>query len=130
MINLAKRVTIPKLSPSHSKARIVQVLKPYEQMSTPLATSSKDIYVECYDTIMVLECSPDLIADPADREYDDQKLMMIIETCEDGDLHLKQEVIEESQWFDVNTEIGIIVDDDDEVDDDWTWQAYFHDGST
>mmetsp|Transcript_8472 Transcript_8472/g.12711 ORF Transcript_8472/g.12711 Transcript_8472/m.12711 type:complete len:120 (+) Transcript_8472:139-498(+) len=112
-ISLSKRITIPRLSPTHTKSRVVQFLaKPKES-------------VESYSPLMILECSPDLIADPADREYPEQKLHMFIETCDEGIL---QDLNDHGgKWLDVGTSLGIIVDDDEEIDGDWTWQAYLHD---
>ena len=142
---MSKRVTIPQLSPTHTSARIIKLLQPAATTSsttTGTDNSSNYPFVESYDCIMILECSADLVADPADRDYEDQQLHMIIETCEEGFLKLNSGILsmlEASQQGDVmaqsktnrmpvGTEIGII-DDDDEIDGEWTWQAYFHDGS-
>mmetsp|Transcript_9220 Transcript_9220/g.11623 ORF Transcript_9220/g.11623 Transcript_9220/m.11623 type:complete len:125 (-) Transcript_9220:590-964(-) len=111
LINLSKRLTIPRLSPSHTSARIVRFL----------AFNGQD--VESYDPIMILECSPDLIHDPADRDFPDQKRLMFIETCDEG--ILKELNDHEGKWLDVGTPIGV-VDDGDVVDKDWIWQAYLH----
>ena len=113
LINLSKRLTIPRLSPSHTSARIVRFLG---------VTNGQD--VESYDPIMILECSPDLVNDPADRDFDDQKLLMFVETCEEG--ILKDLDDHGGKWLGVGTPIGI-VDDGDAVDDDLIWQAYLHD---
>lgn len=112
LINLSKRLTIPRLSPTHTSARIHRFLAKDQQ------------YVENYDPIMILECSSDLVADPADRDFPDQKLFMFIETCEEG--VLKDLNDHGGQWVDVGTPIGI-VDDGDNVDMDWIWQGYLHD---
>ena len=73
---------------------------------------------------MVLECSSNLVADPADRDHPDQKLLMLVETCDEG--ILKKLDDHGGEWLDVGTPLGI-VDDGDDVDGDWTWQAYLHD---
>lgn len=112
LINLlSKRITIPQLSPSHTSARILRFL--------PKANS----YVETYDPIMILECSEDLVSDPADRDYPDQKLIMIVETCDEG--LVRNLNTHNGEWINIGTEVGI-VDDDDPIDDNWTWQAYKH----
>jgi len=118
---LSKRITIPRLSPTHTSARIVRFLAP------PQATLTS------YDPIMVLECSSDLVADPADRAYPDQQLHMLIETCEEGSLGITKKEMEEyvgdgsgSSWLSVGTELGVVEDGDD-VDGDWIWQGYLHD---
>ena len=142
---MSKRVTIPQLSPTHTSARIIKLLQPASTASSTTSTDNASNYpfVESYDCIMILECSADLIADPADRDYDDQQLHMIIETCEEGFLKLNSAILSKleaseqagdltaqskTNWMPIGTEIGII-DDDDEIDGEWTWQAYFHDGS-
>ncbi len=112
LISLSKRITIPRLSPTHTKSRVVKFL------AKPKSS------VEEYSPIMILECSPDLIADPADREYPDQKLLMFIETCDEGVVQGLDDY--GGEWLDVGSSLGIIVDDDNEVDGDWTWQAYIH----
>ena len=146
LLNLSKRITIPQLSPTHTSARIIKLLQPLAVHSSAedATTLNVMIYplVEAYDCIMILECSADLIADPADRDYDDQQLHMIIETCDEGLLKLNSDILSKlkpsesgdisievkSDWMPIGTEIGVI-DDDDEIDGDWIWQAYFHDGS-
>jgi len=146
LINLSKRVTIPQLSPTHTSARIIKLLQPAATTSsttTGTENASNYPFVESYDCIMILECSADLVADPADRDYEDQQLHMIIETCEEGFLKLNSGILSmleapseqgdvtaqsKTDWMPIGTEIGVI-DDDDEIDGEWTWQAYFHDGS-
>ena len=48
---------------------------------------------------------------------------------EEGVLHWNKEVgTDESQWLEVGTVLGEIVDEDDEgLDEEWKWQAYLHD---
>ncbi len=87
---------------------------------------------------MILQCSSDLIADPADRKYDDEKLLMFIETCDEGIVKsLNMDLVESGTWLDVGTTIGMIdeeEDDDDdnenmdvnEIKDEFLWQAYLH----
>jgi pyruvate/2-oxoglutarate dehydrogenase complex dihydrolipoamide acyltransferase (E2) component len=115
LISLSKRITIPQLSPTHTSARIIRFLtKPQSN-------------VETYDPVMILECSSDLIADKADRKYDDEKLFMFIETCDEGVITNLND--HGGQWLDVGTDIGIIQEeeeDDEEDDGEWIWQAYLH----
>ena len=47
-----------------------------------------------------------------------------LKPSESGDISIEVK----SDWMPIGTEIGVI-DDDDEIDGDWIWQAYFHDGS-
>ena len=109
---MSKRMTIPRLSPSHTRARVVRFL------CEPGAS------VEEYQPVVILECSSDLVADPADRSSPDHKPMMLLETLEEGTLEKLNDW--RGQWMDVGTEIGVI-DDGDDVDFDWSWQAYLHD---
>jgi pyruvate/2-oxoglutarate dehydrogenase complex dihydrolipoamide acyltransferase (E2) component len=77
--------------------------------------------VEAYHTVFIVDCSPDLLT-PGFRDDPDQKLSMIVESQEEGEVsQLKTEVL--GQWLDVGTVVGVI-DDGDEVDGDWAWQAY------
>eukprot|EP00553_Chaetoceros_curvisetus_P011801 CAMPEP_0204640054 /NCGR_PEP_ID=MMETSP0717-20131115/45385_1 /ASSEMBLY_ACC=CAM_ASM_000666 /TAXON_ID=230516 /ORGANISM="Chaetoceros curvisetus" /LENGTH=133 /DNA_ID=CAMNT_0051660349 /DNA_START=297 /DNA_END=698 /DNA_ORIENTATION=+ len=120
IINLSKRITIPRLSPTHTKARVVRFIVPNGTKTSP------------YDPILILECSPDLIADPADRKSDDHRPMMLLETQEEGILQDLND--HNGEWLEVGTVLGsILEDDDDDLDinendseDDWTWQAYLH----
>lgn len=78
---------------------------------------------------MILECSSDLIADPADRDYPEQKLKMIIETCDDGVVMDFND--HDGKWLEVGTTLAKIVeidDDDNDVpaDDDWLWEGFKH----
>ena len=113
---LSKRITIPRLSPSHTSARIIQFLK------------KEGSEVRDYDPILILECSPDLKADVADRKFPDETLQMIIETNDEGVLRdLNADHEDKLQWMKVGTPIGVI-DDGDDIDGDWTWQGYLHQG--
>lgn len=48
---------------------------------------------------------------------------MIVENQEDGTItSLDTNVI--GKWLDVDTAIGVIDDGEEEMDGDWTWQAY------
>jgi|EP00979_Chaetoceros_neogracilis_P004895 hypothetical protein len=144
---MSKRVTIPQLSPTHTSARIIKLLQPHHGADSTAKdaaslNSVKYPLVQSYDCIMILECSADLIADPADRDYVDQQLHMIVETCDEGLLKLNNDVLSKmeqsgnsdisketkTEWMPIGTQIGVI-DDDEEIDGDWIWQAYFHDGS-
>ena len=127
IINLSKRITIPKLSPTHTSSKIIKFL-----------TQNKT-YVQSYDPIMILQCSSDLIADPADRKYDNEELLMFIETCDEGIVKgLDEGLVGSGEWLDVGTTIGIIDEEDDgdndgdrkdqnEIKDEFLWQAYSHD---
>lgn len=110
----SKRMTIPRLSPTHTKAKITKFL------------AKKGDTVEPYDTVFIVSCSPDFITEGF-RDTPDQEVSMIIENQEDGTItELDESVL--GKWLDVDTPIGII-DDGDEVDGDWadwTWQAYTH----
>jgi hypothetical protein len=110
---LSKRITIPRLSPSHTKVRFLR----YE---VNVATGME---VAAYDPIMVVECSPDLVTAGL-RESPDETLQMMIDTQEEGVLR-NLKAIDETEWLNVGTEIGI-VDDGDPIDGDWAWQAYLH----
>lgn len=81
-----------------------------------------------------MECSPDLRADPSDRDFPEQTLEMIVETNDEGILRdlisvegdgAKSGNESKSKWLKVGTPIGVI-DDGEDVDGDWTWQAYIH----
>lgn len=109
---LSKRITIPRLSPTHSQSRITKWL-----------VKDGDA-VEPYDTAFLLECSPDFLT-PGYREEPDQTVSMIVENQEDGVISgLDTNVL--GKWLDVDTPIGV-VDDGEAIDGDWTWQAYTHD---
>ena len=109
---MSKRMTIPRLSPSHTRARVVRFL------------CESGASVEEYQPVVILECSSDLVADPADRSSPDHKPMMLLESMEEGTLEKLNDW--KGQWMDVGTEIGV-VDDGDDIDFDWSWQAYLHD---
>jgi hypothetical protein len=108
----AKRITIPRLSPTHTKSRITEFFV------------KQGDYVEPYDTIFVVECSPDFITEGF-REFPDQQVSMIVENQEEGVIQeLRTDLL--GKWVDVDTHIGIVDDGDGEIDGDWTWQAYKH----
>lgn len=112
LVNLfSKRLSLPQLSPSHTSGRILKFLK------------KDDVYVESYDPLMIIECSKDLIADPAGRAHPDERLIMIIETCDEG--YLKNMNDHNNEWIDIGTEIGTVYDGDP-VDSEWIWQAYVY----
>ena len=124
-----KRLTIPQLSPTHTSARITQLLKPAEAAAAASYPS-----VEAYDPVFVLQCSSDLIADRAFRDYDDQMPSMIVETCDDGLLKWEPHIVAEferngaTDWLDVGTVVGVIDDEDDheqgdDEEEDWLWQG-------
>ena len=112
---LSKRITIPRLSPTHTESRITQFLV------------QKGDEVEPYETVFIVECSPDFLT-PGFRETPDQKVSMIIENQEDGKItELLTDLL--GKWLAVDTPIGIL-DDGDDIDGDWTWQAYTHTNSS
>lgn len=87
---------------------------------------------------MILECSSDLIADPADRNYESEQLHMLIETCDEGIvMGLDDELVNSGVWLDVGTTIGRIIEEEDDGSDEnddvggkgdeFLWQAYLHD---
>lgn len=110
------RVTIPQLSPTHTRAKIVQWC----------GTVDKN-WVESYNPLFILQCSPDLITEGY-RQSPDHEPLMIVETHDEGQLTL-DETIQLNQWYDVGTTVGEIDDgdsDDDDNDGEWLWQAYSH----
>ena len=109
---LAKRITIPQLSPTHTSARVVRFL------------CEPGTSVEEYRPVLILQCTADLVADPADRPTPGYKPFMLLESLEEG--VLKELDDWQGEWIDVGTVLGV-VDDGDEIDGDWTWQAYLHD---
>jgi len=123
-------VTIPKLSPTHTKAKIVRFCPP--ALSSSLEDEQQQIVpVECTDALFVVQCSPDLVTEGF-REQDetdgsDLCPYMIVETHEEGDFTLAQNV-KLNEWYAAGTVIGTIDDGDDDGDDDnngeWLWQAY------
>lgn len=111
----SKRITIPRLSPTHTKAKVTEFL-----------VKNGDT-VEPYDTVFVVDCSPDFITEGF-RDTPDQQVPMIIENQEDGTIaNLDESIL--GKWLDVDTPIGM-VEDGEEMDGDWTWQAYTHDGES
>lgn len=113
----SKRITIPRLSPTHTKARIVRFEAP-----EPSPSFNYKAEVVAYDPIMILEVSPDLVM-IEHRDYPDQTTLMVVETQDEG--MVKQLNDHGGKWIDIGTPFGII-DDGDEIDGDWTWQAYYH----
>ena len=123
---LRKLITLPSLSPSHTSSRILSLLLP-----------SKTHVIE-YQPVLVLQCSADLIADPAMRKFNLHMPRMLLESLEEGTVRWKDDLIvadddnnngEEEKWYDVGTVIGEIIEDDEieeeEVDvEEWAWQAY------
>ena len=114
-----KLITIPSLSPTHTSSRIITRLVP------------TNTHVIEYQPIVTLQCSPDLIADPADRKSACHEPRMLLESLEEGTVRWKkmsEEDDEESQWYPVGTVIGEIIEDENDDGDgeveEWTWQAY------
>ena len=69
---LAKRITIPQLSPTHTSARVVRFL------------CEPGTSVEEYRPVLILQCTADLVADPADRPTPGYKPFMLLESLEEG----------------------------------------------
>ena len=58
---------------------------------------------------------------------------MLLECMEEGVLHWNKDIetLDASQWLEVGTILGEIVDEDDDGgDEEWKWQAYLHDDDT
>mmetsp|Transcript_30511 Transcript_30511/g.87132 ORF Transcript_30511/g.87132 Transcript_30511/m.87132 type:complete len:129 (+) Transcript_30511:224-610(+) len=111
------QITIPQLSPTHSRAKIVKWC---------VDASSTTSSVESYDPLFIVQCSPDLVTEGF-RKSTNHEPLMIVEAHDEGKLSLK-DGIEMGKWYDVGTEIGEIDDGDDDFEDDgeWLWQAYSH----
>lgn len=123
-------VTIPKLSPTHTRAKIVQWCQ--DVVTRPQ-------YLEAYDPLFILQCSPDMITEGY-RESPNHEPIMIVEAHDEGIMNLK-DGIQLDQWYNVGTIIGTIDDGDSDDenddnhtkdttspnhDDEWLWQAYAH----
>jgi pyruvate/2-oxoglutarate dehydrogenase complex dihydrolipoamide acyltransferase (E2) component len=104
----SKRITMPQLSPTHTSARILRFDVQNEQE------------VVAYDPVMIVECSPDLVTEGF-RDRPDETVTMMVDTQEEG---VVRDLMNDWQgkWIPVGAELGVI-DDDDPVDGDWTWQA-------
>lgn len=113
-----KIITLPSLSPTHTSARIVRLL-------VPSGTAVSE-----YQPVLTLRCSPDLIADPADRRTPGHQPTMLLECMEEGRLRWNDGVAPceaGGKWLKVGDVLGEIVDEDDcDADEEWKWQAYLH----
>jgi len=121
LLLLRKIITIPSLSPSHTASRVLSRLVP------------SNTHVTEYQPILLLQCSPDLIADPANRKSILHQPRMLLESLEEGKIRWRDDLILEEEtggkdetWYKVGMVIGEIIedDDDDDVVEEWTWQAY------
>lgn len=120
----SKRITIPQLSPTHTRGRLVRWIARVGQQ------------VQAYDEVFLLQCSSDFVTE-AHRETPNETKLMVVDTQDEGMLRdLRPPAVtsltggetnleEDPDWLPVGTEIGII-DDGDEVDGDWIWQAYLY----
>eukprot|EP00579_Thalassiosira_antarctica_P009051 CAMPEP_0201901542 /NCGR_PEP_ID=MMETSP0902-20130614/54486_1 /ASSEMBLY_ACC=CAM_ASM_000551 /TAXON_ID=420261 /ORGANISM="Thalassiosira antarctica, Strain CCMP982" /LENGTH=190 /DNA_ID=CAMNT_0048435505 /DNA_START=54 /DNA_END=627 /DNA_ORIENTATION=- len=112
-----KLITMPRLSPTHTSARLVQRLVP------------SGSHVVEYQPVMTVQCSSDMISDdPAYRISPEHQPMMLIESMEEGRIEWNEEteVIDRNELLNVGTALGKIDDGDDDGDEEeWTWQAYF-----
>lgn len=118
------RVTIPQLSPTHSRAKIVEFL-----VGTDGGAAGRYL-VESYDPVCVLQCSSDLVT-PGYRLHDNHEPIMLVDSQEDGILQIHDDV-QLNEWYPVGKEIGVIDDgdDDDDEDGEWLWQAYSHEDTS
>jgi len=148
-------VTIPKLSPTHTSAKIIKFCIPVciDKLSDRGSGGSgseegkekgsvSGIPIECYDPLFVLECSPDVVTKGYREQTSDGNdihPLMIIESHEEGIFHLADDndndnvknKLKLNEWYDVGHVIGVIDDDDDDVvgdvdNNEWLWQAYSH----
>jgi len=103
-----KRITLPRLSPTHTRARI-----------DAFCVAPGDA-VQAYDLVLKLTPTNDLTEDGDDEPAP----QMSIDTQEEGVVReLRTDLV--GTWVDVDTPLGTIVDDDgDETVEDWIWQAY------
>lgn len=121
------RVTVPRLSPTHTKAKIVKFCPP--SLSDQLeGHPSLPVHLECTDALFVLECSPDLITEgfrEQNPDGSDVSPSMIVESHDEGDFALDPK-IRLGEWYDVGEPIGTIDDgdEDDASEEEWLWQAY------
>jgi hypothetical protein len=117
------RVTIPQLSPTHTQAKILRFYDNVMESGNGLQSRP---FLECYDPLFVLECSPDLVTEGY-RKYDDHCPQMIVESQEEGTFQIHPDV-KLNTWYDVGHVLGEIDDGDDDGDndDEWLWQAYNH----
>jgi pyruvate/2-oxoglutarate dehydrogenase complex dihydrolipoamide acyltransferase (E2) component len=108
----SKRITIPLLSPTHTQARLLKF------------EVQQGAQVEAYDIVMRLECSSNFITE-ANRDYEHQTVEMVVDTQDEGVI---RNLIDSdpTEWLDVGTPVGLI-DDGEELDGDWLWQAYLND---
>jgi hypothetical protein len=95
----------------------------------PIAGSQ---YLDCYDPLFILECSPDLIAEKGYRLHENHCPRMLVESQDEGTFQMEKH-IRLNEWYDVGHTVGTIDDgdDDDEVTggpEEWLWQAYSHNG--
>ena len=115
-----KIITLPRLSPTHTKAQILERL-------IPTGNNAME-----YQPIITVKCSSDLIADPADRITPNHQHIMLLECMEEGTVRWNNNA-ENLDWIDVGTILGEVTTEDDcdgggvEEDEEWTWQAYLHD---
>lgn len=128
------RVTIPRLSPTHTRAKIVRFClsgggggetDSPKQPTTELPSRS---YLEITDTLFVLECTPDMVTEESREQAPDGSDVfpwMIVESHDEGDFEVAPGICL-GEWYDVGETIGTIDDGDDDDDngDEWLWQAY------
>ncbi|KAG7353972.1 hypothetical protein IV203_003328 [Nitzschia inconspicua] len=114
------RVTIPQLSPTHTRARLLEFCFNDE------GVSDGSVNVSCYDPLFILECSPDMISEGF-RKFPDHCPKMLVESQEEGSFRRKLD-IKLGMWYNVETVVGEIDDGDmdDPSEDKWLWQAYSH----
>jgi hypothetical protein len=106
---MSKRITIPLLSPTHTQARLLKF------------DVVEGATVEAYNLVLRLECSADFIS-IENRQHEHQTVHMVIDTQDEGIIKDLIDV-DPGKWLKVGTPVGLI-DDGEEVDGDWIWQAY------
>jgi len=119
MAAMAKRITLPRLSPTHTRARIDE-----------WCVRDGDL-VEAYTIVLKVTPSSDLTTVQMTKEDNEEPLpplQMSIDTQDEGVVrNLRTDLV--GTWVDVDTELGLIVEEEEEVGDykidgNWLWQAY------
>jgi len=136
-------VTIPRLSPTLTKAKIVRFCPPgvLDNNGAAAAVAAESatakVYVDITDTLFILECSADVVAEESreqTKEGNDVNPLMIVESHDEGDFRLSgassndddddkaagngkisiNTNIKLNEWYDVGHVIGEIDDGDDD----------------
>ena len=129
------KITIPQLSPTHTKAKIYKWCipvgstanddngkgqQPSQQPSQQQQQQTQDdvVKVECYDPLFILQCSPDVITEGY-RKYDTHEPLFIVEAHDEGMVRLRtdMQLHDNHTWYDIGDEIGEILDDEQEEEE-------------